>query len=107
VEDDYYPRQVGEKGTLARKDRRADKKRRAMRTELGREGSQKTIPDGEPLEVTISDLGSQLDDAAHIVVKKYNDLENLNKEKEQLQRAYNLVKRRIHQIGGTLWREGA
>jgi len=56
VDAGYYPRQVGEKGTLSKNDRREHKKRRAMRTRLGREESEKTIPDVEALERTISEL---------------------------------------------------
>jgi len=39
----------------------------------------------EALETTISDLRSQLDRVAQIIVAKDNDLEILNKEKEKLQ----------------------
>jgi len=57
VDAGYYPRQVGEKGTLSKNDRREHKKRRAVRTRLEGEGSEKTIvPDREALEKTISDL---------------------------------------------------
>jgi len=47
---------VGEKRTLSKNDRREHKKRRAMRTQLWREGSKKAIPEVEALERTISDL---------------------------------------------------
>jgi len=39
----YYPRQVGEKGTLSKNDRREQKKRKVVRTRLGGEGSAKTV----------------------------------------------------------------
>jgi len=61
----------------------------------------------EALERTISDLRRQLDRAMQILITKEKDLEKLDKEKEKLQPAYNRVKQRMHQIGGTLWREGA
>jgi len=96
----YYPRQVGEKGELSKNDRREHKKRSAVRTRLGGEGSAKTIPDVEALERTIADIRSPLDRAAQIIVAKDNDLERLDKEKEKLQQAYNRVKQRMRQIGG-------
>jgi len=37
----YYPRQVGGKGELSKNDRREHKKRRALRTRLEREGSER------------------------------------------------------------------
>ena len=77
-----------------------------MRTRLGGEGSEKTIPDVEALEGKISDLLSQLDCAAQIIVAKDNDLERLDKEKEKLQQAYNRCKQRMRQIEGMLWKEG-
>jgi len=56
VDAGYYPRQVGEKGTLSKNDRREHRKRRAVRTRLEGEGSAKTnVPDVENLEK--SDLG--------------------------------------------------
>jgi len=82
VDAGYYPRQVGEKGEQWKNDRREHKKGRAVRTRLGGEGSKKTIPDVEALEAQISDLRSQLDRAAQIIVVKDNDLEQLDKEKE-------------------------
>ena len=51
-----------------------------MRTRLGGEGSEKTIPDVEAMERQISDLRSQLDCAAQTIVAKDNDLERLDKE---------------------------
>jgi len=92
VDAGHYPRQVGEKGDLSKKDRREHKKRRAVRTELGGEGSEQTIPDVEARKGNISDLRSQLDRAAQIIVAKDNDLERLDKEKEKLQQAYNRCK---------------
>jgi len=89
VDAGYYPRQVGEKGTLSKHDRREHKKRKAVRTRLEGEGSEKTVvPDREALEKTISDLRSQLDCAAQTIVAIDNDLERLDKEKEKLQQAY-------------------
>ena len=61
VDARYCPRQVGEKGTLSRNDRREHKKRRAVRTRLAREGEEKTIPEVEALELQISELGRQLE----------------------------------------------
>jgi len=78
---------VGEKGTLSKNDSRESKKRRAVRTRLGGEGSEKNSPDVETLEKTISDLRSQLDCAAQTIVAKDNDLERSDKEKEKLQQA--------------------
>jgi len=106
VDAGYYPRQVGEKGELSKNDRREHKKRRAMRTRLGGEGSEKTIPDVKALEGKISDLRSQLDRAAQIIVAKDNNLERLDKEKEKFQQAYTRCKQRMRQIGGMLWKEG-
>ena len=60
----------------------------------------------EALETQISDLRSQLDHAAQIIVAKENDLEKLDKEKEKLQQAYNRTKQRMRQIGAMLWKEG-
>ena len=105
VDAGYYPRQIGEKGELSKNDRREHRKRRTVRTRLG-EGSEKTIPDVEALEGKLSDLRSQLDRAAKIIVAKDNDLERLDKEKEKLQQAYNRCKQRMRQIGGMLWKEG-
>ena len=102
----YYPRQVGTKGTQSGKDRKEHEKRKAVRTRLGGEGSEKTIRDVEALEGQISDLQSQLDRAAQIIVAKENDLERLDKEKEKVQQAYNRAKQRMRQIGGTLWKQG-
>jgi len=57
VDAGYYPRQVGVRGTLSENDRREHKKRRAVRTPLEGEGSEKTfVPDREAVEKTISDL---------------------------------------------------
>jgi len=106
VDAGYYPRRVGEKGELSKNDRKEQKKRRAVRTGLEGEGSEKTIPDVEALEAQISDLRSQLERAAQIIVAKDNDLERLDKEKEKLQQAYNRTKQRRRQIGATLWKEG-
>jgi len=106
VDAGYYPRQVGEKGTLSKNDRREQKKRKVVRTRLGGEVSEKTFPDVEAIEAQISDLRSQLDRAAQIIVAKDNDLERLDKEKEKLQQAYNRTKQRMRQIGGMLWKEG-
>jgi len=60
----------------------------------------------EALEGTISDLQSQLDRAAQILVAKDNNLERLDKEKEKLQQGYNRAKQRMRQIGGLVWKEG-
>ena len=76
----YYPRQVGERGELSKNDRREQRKRKAVRTQREGEGSEKTIPDVKALEGKISDLRSQLDRAAQIIVAKDNDLERLDKE---------------------------
>jgi len=77
-----------------------------VRTRLGGEGSEKTIPDVKALAGNISDLRSQLDRAAQIIVAKDNDLERLDKEKDKLQHAYNRCKQRMRQIGGMRWKEG-
>jgi len=106
VDTGYYPRQVGENGTLSGRDKKEHKKRRAVKTRLGTEGSEKTIPEVEAMEKTISDLRTQLNRAAQIIVAKDNDLERLDKEKEKLQQEYNRAKQKMHQIGATLWREG-
>jgi len=107
VDAGYYPRQVREKGTLSKNDRREHKRRRAVRTRLEEEGTEKPIvPDMQALEKRISDLRSQLDCAAQTIVAKDNDLERLDKEKEKLQQAYNRTKQRMRQIGSRLWKEG-
>jgi len=102
VDAEYYPRQVGEKGTLSKNQRREQKKRKVVRTRLGREGSEKTVLDVETIEAQISDLRSQLDSAAQIIMAKDKDLEQLDKEKEKLQQAYNLTKQMMRQIGAML-----
>jgi len=56
VEAGYYPRQGGEKGTLSKNHMREQEKRKALRTRLGREGSENTIPDVDALEGKISEL---------------------------------------------------
>jgi len=106
VDAGYYPRQVGEKGTLSKHDGREQKKRKVVRTRLGGEGCEKTVPDVEAMETQISDLRSQLDRAVQIIVAKDYNLEQLDKEKEKLQQAYNRTKQRMHQIRGMLWKEG-
>jgi len=106
VDAGYYPRQAGEKREVLKNDRREQKKRRAVRTRLEGEGSEKTIPDLEALEAQISDPRRQLDCAAQTIVAKDNDLERFDKEKEQLQQAYNRTKQRMRQIGAMLWKEG-
>jgi len=102
VEAGYYPRQAGEKGELSKNDRREQRKRKAVRTRLEGEGSEKTM---ETRETQISDLRSQLDRAAQIIVAKDNDFERLDKEKEKLQQAYNRCKQRMRQIERMLWKE--
>jgi len=77
-----------------------------VRTRLGGEGSEKTVPDMEALERQISDLRSQLNSTAQIIVAKDNDLERLDTEKEKLQQDYNRRKQRMRQIGGMLWKKG-
>jgi len=106
VDARYYPSQVGEKEALSKNDRKEQKKRKVVRTPLGGEGSEKPIPDVEAMKTQISDLQSQLDRAAQIIVAKDNDLERLDKEKEKLQQVYNRTKQRMRQIGGMLWKEG-
>jgi len=103
VDAGFYPRQVGEKVELTKNDRREQRKRKAVRIWLEGEGSEKTM---ETLETQISDLRSQLDRPAQIIVAKDNDLERLDKEKEKLQQAYNRCKQRMRQIGGMLGKEG-
>jgi len=107
VDAGYYPRQVRERGTLSKNEGREYKKRRAVRTRVEEEWSEKTIvPEVEALEKTIADLRSQLDCAAQTIVAKDNNLERLDKEKEKLQQADNRTKQRMRQIGGMLWKEG-
>ena len=103
VDAGYYPRQVGEKGELWKNDRREQGKRKAVRRRQEGKGSEKPM---ETLESQISDLRSQLNPAAQIIVAKENDVERLDKEKEKLQQAYNRCKERMSQIGGMLWKEG-
>jgi len=107
VDAGYYPRRVGEGGTLSNYDRTEHKKRRAVRKRREAKGSEKTIvPDREALEKTIADLRSQLDCAAQTIVAKDNELERLDKEKEKVQQAYNRTKQRMRQIRGMLWKGG-
>ena len=87
MEAGYYPRQVGEKGTLSKNDRGEQTKRKAVRTLLGCEGSKKAIPDLEDLEEEMLDVRSVLDGAAQNIRAKDNALEQLDKEKEKLQQA--------------------
>jgi len=97
---------VGEKGTLSKNDRREQKRRKVVRTRVGGERSEKTIPDLEAREAQISDPRSQLDREARIIVAKDNDLEGLDKEKANLQQAFNRTKQRMRQIGIMVWKEG-
>jgi len=106
VDAGYYPQQVGDKGTLSKHHRREHKKRRAVRTQLGRVWREKGIPDVGAMENPIRDLRRQLDRAAQIDVAKDNNLERPDKEKEKLQQAYNRVKLSMRQIGGTLGKQG-
>ena len=106
VDAGYYPRQVEVEGTLSKNDRGEHRKRRAMRTRLEGEGSEKiVVHDVEALEKTISELRNQLDCPAQTIVAKDNDLERLDKAKEKLQQAYNRTKQRMRQIRGMLWKE--
>jgi len=86
VDAGYYPLQIGERGELSKNVRPEQTKRRAVSTRLGGEESKKAV---ETMEEKISDLRSQLDRAAQIIVAKHNDLERLDKEREKLQHAYN------------------
>jgi len=95
---------VSGKGELSKNDRREHKKRRAVRTQLGGEGSEETIPDVEAMEGQISDLLNQLDRAARIVRAKANHLEQHDKERGKIQKAYNRCKQRMRQIRGMLWK---
>ena len=88
---------------MSKNDKREQRKRKAVRTRLKGEGSEKSI---ETLEEKISELRSLLDRAAQIIVAKDNDLERLDKEKEKLQQVYNRCKQRMRQMGGMLWKEG-
>ena len=85
---------------------REQEKRKALRTRLGREGSENTIPDVDALEGKISELWSRLHRAAQIIVVKENDLERLDKEKEKLQQASNWAKQGMRHNGGMRWKEG-
>jgi len=106
VDAGYYHQQVGERGTLSKNDRREQRKRKAVRTRLGRERSERTIPDMEGMGTQISDLRSQLDSTAQIIVAQDNHLERLDKEKEKLPQGYNRVQQGMRHIGGMLWKEG-
>jgi len=105
VDTGYYSRQVGEKGTLSKHDRMGDKKRRAVRKRLGKKRREKTFRDMEALEGQISDLRSQLNRAAQILVAKDNDLERRDREKEKIRQGYKQYKQRMRQIGRMLWKE--
>jgi len=106
VDAGYYPRQVGERGTLLKNDSREQNKRKVVRRRLGGEGSEKTVRDVAKMEAEMSDLRSQLDLTAQIILAKYKDLERLDKEKEKLQQAYNRTQYRRRQIERMLWKEG-
>jgi len=71
----------------------------------GGRGAKNAIADMEPLEGKISDLQSQLNHDAQIIVAKDNDLRQLDKEKENHQQAYNRAKQRMRRIGGILWKK--
>ena len=71
----YYTRQIGEKETLSKNNRREQNKRKVVRTRLGGEGSEKTILNVKAMEAQISNLRRQLDRAAQIIVAKDNNLE--------------------------------
>ena len=102
----YYPRHVGETEPLLSKDRRKLRKGKPVGTLLGREGTEKTIPDIEAQGRKILGLGRELDQAAQIILAKDNELLKYNKEKEKLQQVYNRVNQRMRQIGDTVWRDG-
>jgi len=53
VDAGYYPRQTGEKETLSKNDKRAQKKRKVVSTRLGRERREETIRDMEARESQI------------------------------------------------------
>ena len=102
MEAGHYPRELVEKATLSKNDRREHKKRKRVRTQLGTDGSEKTVRGVEVLESQRSDREGQLDHAAHMIDTKDQDLERLDKAKQEVQPHYNLVKQRIRQIGVTL-----
>jgi len=107
VDTGYYPRQVGEKETLSKNDRREHKKGRAVRTGLEGEGSEKQLfRTGKLWKKRSRTSEANFDCAAQTIVAKDNDLECLDKEKEKLQRADNRCKQRMRQIGGMLCKEG-
>ena len=107
VDAGFYPRQIGERAPLSRKDQKLRKKRKTVRTRLGREESEKTLPDLEILQQQVSDLRGQLDAAAQIIVAKDNVIESLEKDKEKLRQSLARVKQRMRQLGAELWRNGA
>jgi len=74
VDAGYYPRQVGERGTRSKNDRREQRKRKAVRTPQAMEGREKTIRDVEVIETQISDLRSQLNHTTQIIVAQDNEL---------------------------------
>jgi len=83
-DDSYYPRQVGEKGTLSRNDRSVQNKRQTLRTQLESEGSKKGFPGVGARERKISGIKRQLEPALQIIVAKDNDLERVDKQKQKL-----------------------
>jgi len=99
------PTSRGKRDTVKAGQKRTEEEKSREDT-AGEAGERKTIPDVETQEGQVSELRSQLDRTAQLIVKKDNDLERLDKEEEKLQQAYNRSKQRMHQIRAMLWQEG-
>jgi len=82
-------------------------KRKEREDTGGTGGVRKTFQDVEALEKMMSDLRSQLNRAAQVIVAKVNDLERLDKEEEKLQQPYNRVKQRNTPNGGNTLERGS
>ena len=74
VDAGYYPRIIGEDGTLSKRDDTPRKRRATVRTRIEREGGEKRSSAVERLEKEILGLGEQLSRIAENVVAKDQQL---------------------------------
>ena len=127
VDAGYYPRIVGEDGTLSKRDLTHRKRQMTVRTRLERKNNKKTSFDVERLEKEILGLREQLSQIAENMVAKDQQLGKLDadyraprqterhivEELTQEQRVHDKTKEErdglklmMRQLGGQLWRQG-
>ena len=98
VDTGYYPRIVGEDGTLSKRDQTHRKRRMTVRTQHEREGGEKPSLDVEHLEKEILGLLEQLSQITEKVVAKDEQLGKLDAD-------YRALRRTQHDVAGALLRE--